>query len=159
MDPWAQFEKRIAHDSGLCGIFVSRIPTGCRIVRAGPRPKIQLVKTDFDFSAGVNGQSLYFDAKALLDNNFNFKSRVLSESKVHQFKRMLEARALGNSAGYLIWFYELRKITWAPINLVNAMISDGAKSLNPDTPGCRTQDDFIVIDLSKICFRPMISNT
>ncbi len=106
-----------------------------------------MVKTDFDFAAGCEGHAIFFDAKSESGNTFNFKGRVLHKDKVHQFNKMREAWSMGNKAGYLIWFYDLKKITWAPIEVIDKMLEDGIKSLTPDSPGCITQDDFIVIDL------------
>lgn len=151
MSQWKHFEQRVYNESNLLGIFVSRIPTGCRIIRPGKPPKVQLVKTDFDFCAGLNGQALFFDAKATDKGTFNFKSYVEAPKKVHQYTRMCQAHDMGNLAGYLIWFYDKRMITWAPIQLVRAMLREGGKGINPDTPGCRSQEDWKKLDLVELC--------
>jgi hypothetical protein len=151
MSQWKDFEQRVYNETKLQGIFVSRIPTGCRIIRGGNPPKVQLIKTDFDFTAGLPGAALFFDAKADSAKNFNFKSYVTRPKKLHQFKKMCEAADMGNLAGYLIWFYTLNQITFAPINVVRAMIREGAASLNPDTPGCRSQEDWLKLDLVSLC--------
>jgi hypothetical protein len=153
MDYWKQFENRIYKESWARGIFVSQIPTGCRIVYRGGRKSIQLVTTDFDFAAGVSGRAMFFDAKADAGKNFNFKSHVSRPSKHHQMLKLLSAHDMGSAAGYLIWFYNLKQITWAPIRTVHLMIRDGAKSLNPDTPGVRSQEDWLALDIGKLAFK------
>lgn len=150
MDPWRQFENRIVKESLLKNIFVSQIPTGCRIVWRNGRKHMQLVKTDFDFASGFKGRAIFFDAKAEGSNTFNFRMHCLSENKLHQFRKLLDAEAMGNAAGYLIWFYHLKKITWVPIGLVNTLQLAGHKSLTPNTPGVRSEDDFIALDIGKL---------
>lgn len=155
---WSQFEKRIVSDLTMQGIFVSQIPTGCRIVSrkgfgggGGARPSIQMVKTDFDFCAAVDGRAVFFDAKACGERTFNIRSLILREKKRHQFLRMREAHRTGAKAGYLIWFYEERLITWAPVEVVAGIIADRtSKNITPDLPGCFTQEDSWKVDIARM---------
>lgn len=154
MQLWKQFEDRIMKESWARNIFVSQIPTGCRPIFSGGRRRLRLVmvKTDFDFCAGCQGLAVFFDAKAQGKRTFNFRTHVNRDKTLHQYRKLLAANSMNNAAGYLIWFYELKKIVWAPISVVYELEQAGVKSLTPDTPGVRSQDDFIVIDLTKLVF-------
>jgi len=139
-----QFENRIEREIWAQGNYCARIPTGAKIVGKG---QVRMQKTPFDFAASINGRAVFFDAKSTGESTFNIGSMVMRTKKVHQFNELTAAYRAGAIAGYLIWFYDLRLITWAPIAVV---ARKNLVSINPQTDGCRSQLDTHKLDLEKL---------
>lgn len=139
-----QFENRIEREIWAQGNYCARIPTGVRVIGKG---KVAMRKTPFDFAASINGRAVFFDAKSTSASTFNIGSMVMAVKKVHQFHELSAAFRAGAVAGYLIWFYDLRLITWAPIAVV---AKKNLVSISPQTDGCRSQLDTYKIDLEKL---------
>lgn len=144
----AQFEDRIHRETWAKGHFSVRIPTGARIIGRG---RMLPVKTPFDFACSVHGQAVFFDAKSTENKAFNIATFATATGKVHQFNALMAAHTAGAIAGYLIWFIAMRRIVWAPIDLV---AHPEIVSIRPEQEGCFTIEDHWVIDLAELCDVP-----
>lgn len=151
MQLWRQFEERIINDCAQCGIFITQIPLGCRIVDLNGRRKLQTIRTDFDFVAGVSGRAVFFDAKSINGDQINIQSTIMSPRKVHQYYRLLEAREMGSHAGYIIWFRDesTRQISWVDVLVVKRLFEQGFKTITPNNTGVISDPDVQTIDLSR----------
>lgn len=145
-----QFEDRIHRETWARGHYCARIPTGARVLGKG---KVAMIKTPFDFAAGVHGKAVFFDAKSTAEGTFNIGSKVMATKSSHQFHQLMEAHRAGSVAGYLIWFYApfLRYITWVPITV---MARPQLVSIRPGMSGTTSIDDNRQIDLAVLCGIP-----
>lgn len=147
MKIWEAFEKRIVHDFTMQGHFIARIPTGARVVKGGAGLTFKGQKTPFDFASCVEGVAVFFDAKCVTSGSrFNFKSLVLAPKKVHQYEALCAARKSGAEAGYMIWWYNTRQITWLDIAELEYRIRSGSPSISPESLPGRTFEDHLKID-------------
>lgn len=142
----SHFETRIEKEIWAADDYCVRIPTGVKVFGRG---KVAMRKTPFDFAASIDGRAVFFDAKTTKESTFNIGSMVMATKKVHQFNELRAAQRAGAVAGYLIWFYGLREITWAPIDVV---AQRNLTSIRPTTPGCRSMLDVHKIDFRKLAF-------
>lgn len=139
-----QFEDRINREIWANGDYSVRIPQGAKVIGRG---KLVKIKTPFDFACSIRGRAVFFDAKSTAENRFNLASKVTSEKSMHQFNQLREAARAGAIAGYLIWFYQLRLITWVPIDV---MAERNLVSIAPYHRGTTTAEDNRRIDLARM---------
>jgi hypothetical protein len=105
-DFWKTFEIRIASEAQMHGYTCWKIPAEIRFL-----PKIKKtipVKSNPDFTCGILGLSVFFDAKATREKTWDLNDYVFrkdkSANKLHQWHKLEDASKNGNIAGYLIWF-------------------------------------------------------
>ena len=152
MKYWEAFERRIVHDIRLSGHFITRIPTGARVIKIGGAVQFKGQKTAFDFAAAVNGRAVFFDAKCMTSGErFNIRSLVLSPKKIHQYQALLDAAQSGGAvAGYLIWWFNERLITFVDVlKLRDLIVNTEVKSITPETFPSNTYPDHMKIDVSQ----------
>lgn len=143
MVDWRSFEARVKQESELQGITCVKVPEhmgmgGGRIFRK---------KTEFDYCAGIDGIAAFFDCKITGRKDFNFKTYVIQQEKVHQFNALRRAQDNLNIAGYLIYFYEQRTVVWVNMKLVGSLLDAGVKAITVNTPAATTQLDDVPINL------------
>lgn len=143
---WKQWEQRVLVEPHKLDVYVEQVPSHVVLTNKGPIRK----KSGPDFAAGIYGHAAFFDAKCTVDKRFNLASKAIAAKKLHQFNRLRQAASMGNHAGYLIWFYSLGIITWAPIEVLTGLIQAGVRSITPETVGCRNQRDNRLLDLGKL---------
>ncbi len=143
---WKDFEKRVKLHSELQGITCIKIPE----LMVSVRGKSFRRPTEFDYCAGIDGISAFFDCKATAQSCFYFTTFVTSPGKLHQFNALQRASENLNIAGYLIYFYELKTVVWADISLVKSLIESGSKAITVDTPGISKQSDEEPINLRNL---------
>jgi penicillin-binding protein-related factor A (putative recombinase) len=143
---WRQFEKRCKEDLQLGGHAVTHVPSHLQQTKYGSVRK----KTDCDFAAGINGRAVFFDAKVCGEARFNIKSLILRPDKIHQYWFLIGAVEKGSVGGYLIWFYDKKKIVWLPAENIHRLTQDSEKSIGIDSPEVRTQDDDKPIRLDQL---------
>ncbi len=125
------------------GAAITHIPSH---MEKGAKGGVFRKKTDCDFAAGIKGQAYFFDAKVCAEPQFNVKSLILRESKVHQYQFLLSSFDRGSITGYLIWFYNERKIAWLPIENVDKV---GA-SFTWENLLIGSQEDSTMINLERL---------
>lgn len=144
---WDIWEKRIEAECKITGITVVRVPETIRGFYGGKPVK---VKSNVDFSVGVDGRAAFFDAKVTNERLWNLKKYVFADTRIHQYAQLLSAHTNGNVAGYLIWFADYRKIVWLPVTEIEKLKNAGVASIHPETEGVLVQDEDQIIDLRKL---------
>jgi penicillin-binding protein-related factor A (putative recombinase) len=144
------FETRILSDACLLGHTIIKVPE--QFINVYGNGPIKQCKTPFDFCGGINGKSIFFDAKATKETRLNIKTYILCAKKVHQFASLKSAAANGDTAGYLVYFYNLRLFTWFDIDVVTKCVDAQDKALTANFGVC--QPDTLPIDLSYLAFKP-----
>lgn len=144
-----EFEKRIHKEAPIFRVTCWQIPSELRYL---PHlAKSVPIKSYPDFTAGIDGMSCFFDAKATKEKSWSLSDYVFRfdkhANKLHQWEKLLAARDNGNIAGYLIWFYELHVISWASVAAILACKQKGINRLAPDNPTLVTRPDDRVINL------------
>jgi hypothetical protein len=150
MNYGAEFEKQVEEHSEARGYTCVKIPEEIRGFHG--RGRGAQVRTRFDFAAGIKGTACFFEAKACGEGTFNFKSRVLSAKKRHQFMALKAAESNGNKSGYLIWFYNHKAYVWASSKCIQSLMDEGHNSLSPKSPYITTKPDDKPIDLMELMF-------
>lgn len=152
---WQIWERRILADAQLQGYEISRIPEEVRGLYTQRPTKI---KSDVDFCMAINGAAVWFDAKACEEILWNIKKRVFrietdkQSSTLHQWAKLKSAADRGCFAGYLIWFTEARKISWAPVSAIEFAVKNNIASLHWQSEGVTSQDDDKPIDFRSLIF-------
>lgn len=143
-DEWRSFEIRIEKEAPLFGYTCWKVPTDTKMFFKMGTRQFQQVKSKPDFAAGILGLAAFFDAKSTIENTWAIKANVLRHDKhvdkLTQWHDLKSAWDLGNISGYLIWFVNLKKITWASCGTVQAFIDKGETSVRPDLPQVYSQD-------------------
>lgn len=141
---WKTFENNIRDHSKVYGIFVLKIPESVRLIK-GFHPI--RTKTAFDFTAGVDGLAVYFDAKCVSErNSFNYDKYLLDKKHKHQWLALQEAWDAGNISGLLVWFPKKGLIGWASVPILRKSIQHET-FLGPETQGVIWQSDDNPINL------------
>jgi penicillin-binding protein-related factor A (putative recombinase) len=153
MDLWKQFEHRIKNEANINPtVTCIRIRDDVRVIGNG---KPIRSKSEFDFTAAIDGQAMFFDAKETQDARWNLKEYCLYKTKVHQWNALKSAHEKGAMAGYLVWFSTLNSIVWAPIPALLAAIERDEKCLTITTIGCSSQSDNEPIDLQALVYHEL----
>jgi hypothetical protein len=149
-NPGHEFEKRIKKDALYQRVSCTEVPN--KFVNVYSGNPIQ-ISTPYDFALGIDGKSCFLDAKASGKDNFNYKSYVLSEEKIHQYHALLKDFGFKSFAGYLIHFYKLHQIVWLPVDVIDDHIKTGISGCAPGDPRCPSQSDEIPINFRTLIVR------
>lgn len=145
---WKVFEKNIETHSAYLQIPAIKIPE--KVVFA--KGRYIRVKSPIDFTACVDGEAVYFDAKCESIEDRHYFAKELEEGR--SFKKQWETLARfhdqGAVCGLLIWFKEKGRVAWVDASVLKKAISDGDKSITFDSPGVVSQEDCEPINLREL---------
>lgn len=148
---WKAFEKRIAGEANMNGLFCIKIPETSRKIPSGPNGfNLILTKSSVDFVLAIDGRAHFFDAKVCGDRTFNLKKFCYDEKKIHQLLQLQAARDRGSRAGYMIWWGAFELISWAPIEAIEMAWDNGDLSISPETPGVKSQTEREIINFRRL---------
>ena len=99
------FELILQSQSKRDKISFVKIPSGCAWRRTQFGVKPMPVATPFDFMCGKTGRAIFFDAKQMGNDRFNY-----SLIKQHQVRKLLELEQQNFCAGYVIYFDTVDRI-------------------------------------------------
>lgn len=152
---WKTFESNIKKHSEYLKIPIIKIPN--KIIRI--RNQLIPVKTEFDFSASLDGISLVFDAKCESSRaGFNLKVGLMNDKKIHQWNNLHKFYYDGAAiSGILLWLFDLSKIIFYSVPVIELALKKDEKSLTIETDGALIQDDNDPIDLRKL-LKPEVEN-
>lgn len=146
-DLWRMFEGRIKDETMVTDTVITHIPSHAEKTKRGYVRK----KTDCDFALASMGRAAFLDAKSCNGSKFYFSEHHTFElKKIHQYRFLIEARAKGSKAGYLIWLYDKGLILWVPVSIVAKAEVEGGKFIDETTPGITIQKDDQPINLKKL---------
>lgn len=144
---WKDFEKTVESTAKVFGYTVIKIPE--RFIRVYKGRPIQK-KTSFDFAAGVDGSSVFFDCKCRKGSKFEFSKYLFDKEKKHQWEALQEAHDQGNRAGYLVWWYEPGLYAWLDVEVIRYHLELGMKYCDPMTTGVIIEDDSRPLNLRSL---------
>lgn len=151
------FEKMIVRDCRMKAYTIIKIREEFVGVYSLKAP-IQK-RTEFDFACGIHGKSLFFDAKFINQKKLNIKTYIMNSKKIHQFYNLMDCYNRDDNAGYLVYFYPIKTITWFPIHVLDRAVHiDKDKYLSPDIKGSVSQSAHSIIDLKALTFPSIVEN-
>lgn len=137
------WEKRILLDCASQRINIVKVPEDVKVIKG----KVIRKKTQFDFYGDLDGVAFCFDAKAVTSSiEFNFKSLLLRQEKVHQWNSLKEYHDRGAIAGLMIYFARSRMMGWCSVPFIKELLTKDS-SIHPDKHDFPYMDDRDTLNL------------
>ena len=126
-----QFENIIEINARIKGLNLIKIWMGCERFGKGDNEILKKRKNPFDYIIQKpNDVPVFFDAKTRSGKTITYSDFYSSKSTKHQVETMSGMADFGALTGFMVWFRELDRIYFIPIEKVENMKS--RTSLGPD---------------------------